>query len=109
MIITENNICFNIDTIKECMDELVSIDNKKEYFNMLVQERLEKCNKVYIEEFNNKLDNLIRDVSKCDNLKVMSRTLVKLSKLLSNLCSAELTLYKVLTKGSVRNYGYKTK
>lgn len=102
MRIHENNITFNKNIIKECISELKSINNKELYFNNLVQERLNKCNNVYINEFNDKLDQLVEKVNEANDIRVISKSVIKLTNLLSSLCNTEITLYKAL-EGEINN------
>lgn len=96
-IIKSNNISFDIDILKECISELSPIDDREEFFNCLVSNRLEICNKRCIEEFNNQLNMIERKLDPDNvNLNKLSRAIKSMSKLSSSLYKTQITLYKVL-------------
>lgn len=96
MILSEDNIRFDNNIILECIDEMKSLDNKEKFFNDMVRERLNKCNDCYVNEFEEKIDNLVERVLSSNDLKTIGRAMIKLSKMAGSLCSTEITLYRAL-------------
>lgn len=90
---------FSISIIESCMSELSDpILNKLSYFDRLVYERIEKCNRSYMDDFDEQLQK-IEDYAMSPECDVVSigNMMKKLSRLTQSIYKTELSLYKVLS------------
>ena len=92
------NLNFSVPVIESCMAELSDpIINKISFFDRLVYDRIEKCNRSYMNDFDEQLKK-IEDYAmspECDVISI-GNMMKKLSKLTQSIYKTELSLYKVL-------------
>ena len=93
------NLNFDISVIEECIEELSEpITDRKSYFDKMVYERIEKCNRSYMDDFDEQLRK-IEDYAmspSCD-LIAIGNMMKRLSRLTQSIYKTELSLYKVLS------------
>jgi len=94
-IISISDLVLDENIIKDCIDEMVSVKNKQEFFMGMVAKRLDLYNNKYMEKFDNIVDNLYFSVKDGSINKIQS-ALNKLSKVSVSLYNAEIALYKSL-------------
>lgn len=93
-----NNISLDVQIINECLSELEDpIIDKQAYFNDRVKDRLNKCNKIYLDNVDTELSKLEHTLTdNYSDIKTLSKALNSLSKLSSNLYRTELNLLDIL-------------
>lgn len=93
-----NNISLDVQIINECLLELEDpIIDKQAYFNDRVKDRLNKCNKIYLDNVDTELSKLEHTLTdNYSDIKTLSKALNSLSKLSSNLYRTELNLLDIL-------------
>lgn len=98
MIAKSDNISFNIDLLNECIEEVSSpIRDRSRFFDSLVMERLDKCNKSCIEDFSNKLDIIDSKLERNNfNMREIFSVVKKLTKASSSVYSTQITLFKLM-------------
>lgn len=91
-MLTSNNLCFNVDKIKECIEEIKPTEPREELLAKLTYEKLKLYNEDYMVKFNKIVDD-IYDCAVNNNIKNMSTLLKRLSKVSHSVFDAELNLY----------------
>lgn len=101
MILSEDNIRLDVNTIKECMEEIGDKRvNKKEFMDRVVADRLKVCNERYLEDYENEMKNVIRNINLGRlSLKDMLRYMKKVSRSTKSIYSTELFIYNSLFGG----------
>lgn len=91
----EPNYKINKDNINECLREIESLKcNRKEFLNSKIEERLYKCNEVFVEEFNNQINNIIDMIERDDYSGVQySRFMKKINR---SILSSQNSLIHIL-------------
>lgn len=99
MIISDDNISFSISTIQECINELndTDISNKSKYMDILVAERLRKCNDLYIEDYRKNMNKLIEYIeADMVSIRDIPRMMKKVSRNMRSLYVTENAIYSIL-------------
>lgn len=93
-----SDIKFNVDIIDECIEEMSTpIQNREMFLTSCICERLDKCNKLYLDEFNIELTE-VEDIINNPNVDIPSLSYVvkRLSKLSSSVSLVALELLDII-------------
>lgn len=96
-MLTNNNISFNVDTVKECLEEIKPTETREELLAHLTYDKLKMYNDSYMVKFNKIVDDLY-DCAVSSNFKGMSMLMNRLSKVSHSVFNAELDTYKRLVR-----------
>lgn len=93
-----SDLSFDIDTINECIRELSEdrITDRKDYFNLMVVERIDRCNREYMNDFDNELSKIMEAIDNNCSIVYIAKLINKISRVTRGLYNSEITLYKVL-------------
>ena len=88
------------EIIKECWRELEQpIPNKSDYMKLLMTERLDKINRLTLEDFNNCLKAIEEKVmAEGTTVKEATKLMKRLNKVSKKIYRSEIVLFRVLTK-----------
>lgn len=95
-MLTNNNINFDVNIIKDCLKSIEPSEPKEELLARLTYDKL----KIYNENYMNKFNKVVDDLYECavsSNVKGMATALKRLSNVSHDLFSAELNIYKRLS------------
>lgn len=95
MIIRPDNIAIDKDIINGIRSELASINNREDFLNELIQSRLQKCSKTYLDNIDKRIDRLINDIDESDINDIM-RAINLVNRRYSDLYRSQVSLYKIL-------------
>lgn len=96
MIAKEYNISFSEDIINEIREEMKPVD-KNRFMSLLIKKRLDKCNELYLSDFDNELNEFMDMLDNGDyDVYQLMRVLNRASTLTNSLYKSQLSLYKVL-------------
>ena len=85
----------DIDLIKECMDELKPLDDRKEFLYQQTKKKLDIYNKEYLDDFSNTVDKLYEHAVN-GNVKGIGVYISRLTKMSLSITKIELAIYKYL-------------
>lgn len=94
-MLTNSNIRFDVDTIKECIEELKPTEPREKLLADLTYKKLKMYNDNYMVKFNKIVDDLY-DCAVNNNIKNMGILMNRLAKVSHRVFSAELNLYNKL-------------
>jgi len=86
------NFIFDPLIIEDCLKDINQSFNKDEFMINMINKRIYLCEKVYMDEIDKNLDNLIQT----NDLKQLSKIIKKLCKLSENLYKTEIEVFKKL-------------
>lgn len=98
--IDSNNISFDIDIIKDCISDMsgnIDEDNRSKFFDSIVVDRLDKCNKQYLDEYDRDLDRLLSLIEDGDiSMNNILRSIKKIGRHTRTLYNIEMSIYNII-------------
>ena len=91
-MLINSNLCFDVDLLKECVEEIKPTEPREELLAKLTYEKLKLYNENYMAKFNKIVDD-IYDCAVSGNVKNMSVLLKRLSNVSHRVFNAEINLY----------------
>lgn len=95
MIARPDNISIDINIIKNIKQEIAPIKNKELFLNELIQQRLQKCSKKYLDNIDIRIDRLLNSVENSDISDIM-KVMNIVNRKYSDLYRSQISLYKTL-------------
>lgn len=86
----------DVDLAEECIEEVNNLKcNKVKFLNTKIEDRLNKCNNVFLEDFNSGIDEII---SMIDNDMYANKEYMKLMKKVSKATSTSQSSFFIILK-----------
>ena len=90
------NLEVDIDLAEECIDEVNSLKcNKVKFMNSKIEERLNKCNNIFMEDFNSGMNDIMKIL---DEDEYSSKNYLKLMKKINKAMSESQRSFLIILK-----------